>query len=317
LTLDNLKVNYKLTEGSAYEWFCIVHTAIEAHGGRILEQILNLHRDMREFNNTAIKATIKEVNQVIQDTAPLLGRMYERCSPQDFWAFRFYFEGTNMKEAFPNGLHVEGFEDEKIHYRGASGGQSSLMQIFDAFFAVEHEGHSKEFLDEMRDYMPGAHRKFLEDFREGPTLKEYVKNCDDEELVALFKQGIDSFTGYRQFHYRLVHDYIFQVVKNKLAAEETEAKEAGEKKEKEQHLYKKNEFGTGGTDPRIFLQEVIKDTRITKELGKEGLIDKKVVKGPEVKEVSLRMGFDTHQVQNLLFSLAVAIAGTFLVRLLL
>jgi len=324
LTLDNLKVNYKLLEGSAYEWFCIVHTAIEAQGGKIMKHILNLEKDMKEGNNAALKETIKEVTQVIKDTGLVLGRMYERCPPQDFWSFRFYFEGTNMVESFPNGLHVEGFEEEKIHYRGASGGQSSLIQIFDAFFSIEHDGHSKQFLDEMRDYMPGVHRAFVEDFRKGNSLKEYIKNSDDEELVTLYKDGLDGFIAYRQFHYKLVHDYVFQIVKGRLAAEERQPvqkqKETGaaEEPKKEQHLYKKNELGTGGTDPRIFLQDVIKDTRSAKVIREKvevEEIEKKKVVDNNGKELSLRLGFDTKQVQNVLFSLAVAIAGTLLIRL--
>jgi len=266
---------------------------------------------MREFNNTAIKATLRQMIEVVVNTHHIMTRMYERCRPEDFWNFRFYFEGTNCPIAFPNGLHVKGFEGQNIKFRGASGGQSSLIQIFDAFFSVEHVGHGKEFLEEMRDYMPYVHKKFIDDFMNMPPLKDYINASDDQELVSLYLEGLDKFTAYRNFHFRLVHDYIFKIIKKE--KEEIQLIENEEK-----NLYKNNETGTGGTDPRNFLQEVIINTRKAKNF----LLNKRNVpendqEQQKNKNFKYKVKVDSRKVEDFLVSLVVAISGSLLVKMVL
>jgi len=317
ISLDNLEVRQRLTKVYSFEWFCLVHVAIEAEGGKVLIPILNIKKNMEENNLTIIKQTLRNVISVMKSTQVILKRMYEKCTPEDFWTFRFYFEGTNDKNFFPNGLIIKGSEDKPIVVRGASGGQSPLMQVFDALFSIEHVGHGKEFLLEMRDYMLSSHRRFLEDFSQGQSLKEFVENCGDKELQEIFVEGVDTFTTYRTFHYTIAHDYIFKMIKR----HEIDVKR--ENKDGETNLYKKNETGTGGTDAPRFLKQTIIATKGTRTLNikddisrQGGVDDDNNLKGDKEHKVKVSISLNRSVVENLLLSLIIALAGTFIMRML-
>jgi len=311
VTLDNLQVCQRLTKVYSFEWFCLVHVAIEAEGGKVLIPILNIKKNMQDNDLKIIKQTLRDVISVMKSTKDVLNRMYEKCTPEDFWTFRFYFEGTNDEKFFPNGLRIKGFEDKPIVVRGASGGQSPLMQIFDALFSIEHVGHGKEFLIEMRDYMLSSHRKFLEDFSMGQTLKDFVENSGDEELQEIFIEGVDTFTAYRQYHYTIAHDYIFKMIKR------NQIDVVRERKDTETELYKKNETGTGGTDAPRFLKQTILATKETRTLQiKEDHEGSLKNQGKGSAKIKLDISINRTIIENLLLSLIVAIMGSFLMRML-
>jgi len=321
ISLDNLKVNHKLREGAPYEWFCMIHAAIEAAGGKTIIPIFNIQRNIEENNIEAIKGTLKLVNEAIKACNVILFRMYENCSPDEFWNFRYYFEGTNDTNFFPKGLRIKGFEDRPIVVRGASGGQSTLMQIFDALFAVEHIGHGKGFLEEMRSYMPKDHQKFLQDFIKGTNLRKYVERINNEELTKVFLEGVDNFTIYRQGHYKIAHDYIFRMI------QKDQIDVSVQKPESEKGLYKENETGTGGTNAPKFLQQTILETKATRNIrlcGEELMQEKKIEEKSDKKyekeknnKMTIKFKFDQRKLEDVLFSLIVAFAGSYLVRFLL
>lgn len=174
-------------------------------------------------------------------------RIYENCSVQDFWKFRCYFEGTQNINLFPNGLQIEGIEHEPIICMGMSGAQSALLQSFDIFFDIVHEGHSKSFFTQMRKHMPAENREYLESLTQGVNIRDYVFRTGDKELEKVFEDAITRFTILRQTHLKIVHDYVFRVIKR------PDIKSLG--------LYKGDGFGTAGSDAKTFLEKTIRETR--------------------------------------------------------
>src|SRR5437899_295207 len=96
-----------------------------------------------------------------------LRRMPERCDPYIYYnRVRPYIHGWKDNPTLPRGVVYDGVEDFQgatQHFRGETGAQSSIIPALDAAFGVSHaEDPLRQYLAEMRDYMPPKHRAFIE-----------------------------------------------------------------------------------------------------------------------------------------------------------
>uniref|UniRef100_A0A0G4FMN3 Indoleamine 2,3-dioxygenase n=1 Tax=Chromera velia CCMP2878 TaxID=1169474 RepID=A0A0G4FMN3_9ALVE len=92
---------------------------------------------------------LKVLKQVVEGVTSHIKRMYERCEPEHFYkVHRFFFRGWDASSGhFPSGgLILEGVSSSeggdgeylKVECRGASAGQSALIQLFDVLLSVRH-----------------------------------------------------------------------------------------------------------------------------------------------------------------------------------
>jgi indoleamine 2,3-dioxygenase len=135
----------------------------------------------------------------------------------------------------------EGVSARPQQYAGGSAGQSALVQSLDAGLGVRHEAAaSRPFIQEMREYMPPAHRRFVETLEGGPDLRAYVAahEISAPQLRDRYNACIAALDQFRYLHLKIAVEYISQ-----------QAPPGAEGK------------GTGGTDLRAFLGAVKKETR--------------------------------------------------------
>ena len=64
--------------------------------------------------------------------------------------------------------------------------------MFDVFLGGTHTGSDAEFLQTMRHYMPAKHRDFLEALTHQPSVREYVKQCKDRDLIAGYNGAVEA-----------------------------------------------------------------------------------------------------------------------------
>ena len=256
MILENLEIKHKMLETVAYEWFCLIHVAIEAEGGSLVQKMIGAKQHMKTNNNIALTELLVDIAEALTVMSNLIQRMYEKCSPEEFWQFRFLFEGTNDPKLFPEGLKFRGGKHKPLISKGASGTQSSLIQSIDVLFNVKHEGHGLEVFREMRDSMPYKHKKFVEDMSQGQDIQDYINSSCDQVLLDAYNKAVNRLTVFRGSHFRLVHDYIFAMVnKQKMAT----------KHQPQQELYKEDKTGTSGTEAKEFLEGAVKKTRMAKK----------------------------------------------------
>jgi indoleamine 2,3-dioxygenase len=155
-----------------------------------------------------------------------------------------YLSGTNKKEYFPNGLILEGI-DNKFEYIGGSAAQSTLIQTYDIFFSVKHDGHAKEFLEKMREYMPEKHKKFLITMESHYKIIDYINFHNDDDLLHIYNICVKNLAKFRASHMSLVHNYIFKFTNKKINSENNVNQNKG----------------TGGTDPAVFLSATLNNTK--------------------------------------------------------
>jgi indoleamine 2,3-dioxygenase len=230
-SLDNIASAELITGKDDEAWFYLVMTAIEGRS-RILIDAVNIFLENKTKENALKAFAIFHVE--IEIFTAIISRMKERCDPDVFYnVLRWYFKGSADKEFFPNGLILEG-TGETVGYNGGSAAQSSTIRLLDEALQIEHPGPAGKYLEDMLNYMPGGHRDYLLLVREKCRLHDYVG--EDEELKKAYDKCLTSLVKFRRGHFGLASKYIME-------------KAPGENGVK----------GTGGTDLKNFLNEIITD----------------------------------------------------------
>jgi indoleamine 2,3-dioxygenase len=260
-SLDNIDVINTLTGNKSEEWFYKVMIAIEGISGEsvMIAQVINKYYDDPE----TILSLLKVMNTKINAAVSLIKRMYEQCDPDFFFdRLRIYLSGSK-NEFLPDGIKFDltpidmGYEVYCLI--GGSAAQSTLIQMYDILFDVKHDGHGKKFLDEMRFYMPGIHRIYLEDLSLTPSIKLYLTQITDsdryEDIKNIYNKCVLNLKRFREAHIGLVHAYIMKMVDDR--------KEAVKVNKDDNIKNAHGEKGSGGTNPVEFCKELIEDTQNT------------------------------------------------------
>ncbi|KKY21934.1 putative indoleaminedioxygenase subfamily [Phaeomoniella chlamydospora] len=207
---------------------------MEAKGGPSIPIMLRAIAAAREDDISAVIECLHSLAEIIDELGVLLVRMYESCDPHVFYhRIRPYLAGSkNMKDAgLPDGvLYDEGNGlVSRRQYSGGSNAQSSLIQFLDVVLGVEHRptGEKKvetsesetepgiapaprhNFIQEMRKYMPGKHRRFLQVVESIANIREYVEaNHANRTLVLAYDACLAMLKTLRDKHIQMVSRYI-------------------------------------------------------------------------------------------------------------
>ena len=230
--LDNLTSINTFTGSLDEQWFYLVSVAIESHGGPTIPLMLQAIAAARKGDSGVVTDCLHEMAERLDEIGALLERMYENCDPYVFYhRIRPYLAGSkNMAEAgLPHGLLYDDGSDEPEYrqYGGGSNAQSSLIQFFDIVLGIEHrptgekrreDDEAKEgvagkprhgFIQEMRTYMPGPHRRFLEHVNAVANIREFVESRrSDKALCIAYDACLYMLRSMRDKHIQIVSRYI-------------------------------------------------------------------------------------------------------------
>jgi indoleamine 2,3-dioxygenase len=210
---DNLVALHTATGSDDESWFLIISNAMEARAGPLLHILLAAMEAVEQDDVPAIISGLKYFTDSMKDIGRLLERMDERCNPQKFYyTIRPLLAGSmNMEAAgLPNGVFYDegNGKGQWRKYRGGSNGQSSLLQFFDAALSVNHT-RSGNFHAEMREYMPGPHKRFLDDIESIANIRSYVdSHQEDTELLQAYNEAVAALSRFRDIHIALVTRFI-------------------------------------------------------------------------------------------------------------
>lgn len=173
-----------------------------------------------------VTAALRDLTSCIDSIGELLERMYEGCDPTIFYhRIRPFLAGSQNMEAagLPRGVFYDegNGKGEWRHYRGGSNGQSSLIQFFDVVLGVDHgTGGSpgkKSYHDEVKEYMPGPHRRFLEHISRMGSLQNFIVGSksttgylseDTERMTTAYEAATEALARFRGKHIQIVARYI-------------------------------------------------------------------------------------------------------------
>ena len=214
ITLDNIAMHQNFLGGVDENWFVLVHVAIEAEAGVLLDNAAKLVGVSRAGDAAEATRLLLEMDDAWERIYGHFARMPEQCDPYIYFhRVRPYIHGwANNPALADGGLVYEGidrFEGKPQALRGQTGSQSSIVPAMDALFQVSHSDDPlRSFLDELHQYRPVEHRRFIEDLAAQSTLRDFVSSCGDEGLKDAFNACLEQSARFRTRHLEYAASYI-------------------------------------------------------------------------------------------------------------
>ena len=207
--LENIRILQNFLGGMDEDWFIMIHIAIEYEAKEILNNLKTYYLDKNEDQSYLENAlvSIKKINQI-------MNRMPEKCDPFIYYnRVRPYIFGWKNNPATPNGVIYEGVEEyggTPQLFRGETGAQSSIVPALDALLGVTHSNDPlKEYLDEMRLYMPKEHRNLLNDLDQW-SENNRSNSVTEDSSVVLSDEIIKEVHAFRNKHLEYARIYIHE-----------------------------------------------------------------------------------------------------------
>ncbi|KAF1951223.1 indoleamine 2,3-dioxygenase alpha type [Byssothecium circinans] len=229
-SLETLATHMTFTGSMDESWFYLISVAIEARAGPLIPMMIEAIGAARRNDSIKVTQCLRSLAERIDELGSILERMYESCDPHIFYhrIRPFLAGGKNMADSgLPNGVMFDDGtgEQEYVQFSGGSNAQSSIIQFLDIVLNIEHRptgektsessgsatygGASHGFLKEMRNYMPGPHRRFLEHVERVACLREYVDSRrQDRALTTAYDACVAMLRSLRDKHIQMVSRYI-------------------------------------------------------------------------------------------------------------
>ncbi len=248
IQLGNIALIQNFHGGQDEEWFVLIHVAIEAKITSALQAINPLLNAVKKKDSALVSENLQIVVDGLNKTCNILDRMVDRCDPYIYFnRVRPYIHGWKDNPALPHGLIYEGvaeYEERPQQFRGETGAQSSIMPVMDALLNIEHQNDLlRVYLQEMRDYMPPLHRKFLENIEASKGVRHFIVNHYKSMplLRSLYNECIELIMRFRSTHLHYAALYI----QNQAQVDPTNP----------------NAVGTGGTPFMTYLKKHFDETK--------------------------------------------------------
>jgi len=139
----------------------------------------------------------------------------EWCDPYIYYhRVRPYIHGWKNHPDLPSGLMYEGvtaYGGRPQQFRGETGAQSTIVPSLDAMLGVGHkEDILRTYLIEMRNYMPPAHRAFIESIEARGSVRPFVQRIGRSLLTELYNSCVEGLEQFRTLHLEYAAAYIFR-----------------------------------------------------------------------------------------------------------
>ncbi|WP_321489679.1 indoleamine 2,3-dioxygenase [uncultured Hyphomonas sp.] len=213
IDLSNVRVLQHFDGGMDEAWFILVHVAIEARAGELLDEALNLIQASSVADPGEAKRCLTAMSTAWGDINAIFDRMPERCDPYCYFhRVRPWIHGWKDNPALGDGLIYEGVEETggaPQAFRGQTGSQSSIVPAMDALLSVGHAADPlRSFLDELHAYRPPEHRRFIEDIRATSQVRRFIENSGDAVLKKLYNDNVSQLARFRTRHLEYAASYI-------------------------------------------------------------------------------------------------------------
>ncbi|XP_070263495.1 indoleamine 2,3-dioxygenase 1 [Myotis yumanensis] len=253
MTYENMDILFSFPGGDSGKGFFLISLLVEIEAASAIKVIPTIFKAVQNQDQDTLKKALSDITSCLRKTVEVFHRIHKYVDPNLFFnVLRIYLSGWKGNAKIPEGLLYEGFWDTPKMFSGGSAAQSSIFQCFDVLLGIQHssdEASSAEFLQEMRTYMPPAHRKFLRSLESKPSVREFVLSEGDDSLLAIYNGCVDAMVSLRNYHLQIVAKYIVIPARQSKNTQPSEEPSESENK------------GTGGTDVMKFLKSVRDTTK--------------------------------------------------------
>lgn len=226
ISADNARTQVSFLGGVDEEWFFVASMGVELAGAPLLEVVVEAERAAREGSDADVASALQRFEAGMAAVHRALERVREWCDPHTY-----YLRVRPYVSSWPHpGVVYEGVSEAPRKLMGGSAAQSALLQSFDALLGVAHpDAPAGAYLRAVRDYMPPAHRAFVEEIERASQVRARAAQ-GGAALAEAYNAALGQLERFREAHMQLAHDYIIRP--SGVAADAT---------------------GTGGTALRTFL----------------------------------------------------------------
>jgi indoleamine 2,3-dioxygenase len=210
----NLGLIQNFLGGIDEEWFILIHVEIERKAAPAIT-LLHACLDAAEAGQAEeLEARLGQVESSLSSMYATMLRMPENCDPYIYYhRVRPYIHGWKNHPDLPEGLVYEGVEvygGRPQQFRGETGAQSSIIPAMDAMLGVTHQADALSlYLQEMRTYMPPAHRAFIESLESRTPVRGFVERCRRPSLISIYNSCTEAVENFRSLHLEYAARYIF------------------------------------------------------------------------------------------------------------
>ncbi|NBO78565.1 MAG: hypothetical protein EBV27_02800 [Actinobacteria bacterium] len=232
--------------GQDEEWFILIHIDIEKKAGKALKAIEEAQSAVVSNDVEKLEKALTKMRDGIKAMYDVLARMPEKCDPYVYFhRVRPYIFGWKNNPALPDGVIYEGvdeYQGKGQKFRGETGAQSAIVPALDGVLGIEHERDElRDYLMEMRQYMPPKHVKFIEAVENGPRVRDFVFKLNNNAIKNVFNECVSLVADFRALHLEYAGTYIHA------QAQKTPGNPSA--------------VGTGGTPFMIYLRKHRDETR--------------------------------------------------------
>jgi indoleamine 2,3-dioxygenase len=213
-TTENVAILQNFLGGQDEDWFILIHVEIEWLAARALRAAPAARDAASRGDGAMLSARLEEVAFALEAMLATLRRMPERCDPYVYFTrVRPFIHGWKNHPALPAGIVYEGVPELSGAqlWRGETGAQSTIVPVLDALLGVAHAPDPlREYLDEMRGYMPPPHRAFLERVEMGGSVRPAVRDlaATRPELAEAYDACLHWLEAFRSLHLEYAARYI-------------------------------------------------------------------------------------------------------------
>jgi indoleamine 2,3-dioxygenase len=211
----NLALIQNFLGGIDEEWFILIHVEIERKAGPAMAALSACLDAADEGDAERLEGLLAQVDSSLRAMHATLRRMPEWCEPFIYYhRVRPYIHGWKNHPDLPEGVIYEGVEaygGRPQQFRGETGAQSSIVPALDAMLGVGHkEDMLSTYLQEMRNYMPPAHRAFLSALEKRASVRPFAQRAGRRALTSAYNACVEALENFRSLHFEYAATYIFQ-----------------------------------------------------------------------------------------------------------
>ncbi|NXE67404.1 I23O2 dioxygenase, partial [Calcarius ornatus] len=255
----NLDTIITLPGGESLRGFILVTLLVEKAAVPGIKAIPRALGATLQGDEESLHRALEELAGAIEAMREALRRMHDYVDPEVFYSvIRIFLSGWKDNPAMAHGLVYEGVSPEALAFSGGSAAQSTVLHAFDELLGICHRQDCASFLHRMREYMPPAHRAFVEQIRGAVSPRRLVLSSGNPRLCAAFNRCVSALAELRSYHITVVTKYI-AVAAAKAKARRAELSGAGPAAGKAPLALE--DKGTGGSHIFSFLKSIRDTTR--------------------------------------------------------
>ena len=209
ISLENVGLINNFLGGVDEDWFVTIHVCIEDAASGAIEACSKISLCDEQSSEKEMLKLLKEIVDSMRKVNSIFARMPEKCDPYIYYhRVRPFIFGTKDNPDLKKGLIYEGqFDSQPQFFRGETGAQSSIIPSLDGALQISHtKDHLRHYLNEMREYMPPKHRKFISSLENTSKIKDLLQ--DSKRLTEQYNHCLEEIRKFRGMHLEYAGTYI-------------------------------------------------------------------------------------------------------------